>query len=115
MSDHDESVFWAEFIAAGFLKKVRVKPTGAPLTDVYVRWDEPNNNFLGAQSKDYQIEYQHSDIPTLSEGDAVTKLDDAGNPISKEKYKVRETPFVNANPADSQSGFFRHALLTKLL
>jgi hypothetical protein len=111
----DEALFWPALIAAGgALRKVRVKMTGLPSTDVYVKWDEPTNFLLGNLSLDYQMEYQRDDLPTLAEGDPVTLLDDAGNPLAKGKFKVRQSPVVQDNPGDSRTGFFRHALLTKI-
>jgi len=115
MTDFDESVFWPELQAAGMLRHVRVKPSSRPATDVYVRWDRPDDlNRVGAQVTDYEMEYQHADLPTLAEGNAVTLLDADGNPVAGGKYQVRQPPFVNADPANSRTGFFRHAYLTKL-
>jgi hypothetical protein len=105
----DESIFWAAFKAVGFLTLVRVKQRGTSAVNVSVQFYEPDNTQLnGAQSKEYLIEYQHSDLPVLAEGDPVTRLD------TGERFKVRSPPYVQDNPADSRSGFFRRAQLTKL-
>jgi hypothetical protein len=115
MTDFDESVFWPELQAAGMLRQVRVKPSGRAATDVYVRWDRPDDvSRIGAQATDYEMEYQHADLPTLAEGNQVTLLDDNGDPVAGGKYQVRQAPFVPPDPANSRSGFFRHAYLTKL-
>lgn len=114
MTDFDESVFWDEFKDVGFLRPVRVKQKGRAVANVDVKWSQPNSELLGSQSIDYQMEYQHSDLPALAEGDPVTLLDADGNVISGGKYEVRSSPFVPPDPANSRSGFFRQALLTKL-
>jgi hypothetical protein len=111
----DESLFWAQFQSAGFLQHVRVKPTSKPSVDVYVGFTMPNRDKFGGgvTSTEYEMEYQFHELPTLAEGDPVTKLDDAGLPIKTEKYKVRQAPFV-ADMGIASTGYFRHALLTKV-
>jgi hypothetical protein len=115
MSDLNEAAFWPQFKAAGFLTRVRVKPTGRPQVDVDVGFVMPNRDKFGGgvASTEYEIEYQFHELPTLAEGDPVTKLDAAGLPIKTEKYKVRQAPFV-ADQGTASTGYFRHAVLTKL-
>lgn len=113
--DAMDADLWAAIVDAGMTRKVRVKPSGRPTVDVDVTWKEPDSvRFDQSVSKEYSIEYQYSDLPTLAMDDPVTLLDADGEVIAKSKFKVREAPRVSDNPNGSQTGYFRHALLTKL-
>lgn len=68
----------------------------------------------GALSTDYEIEYQYDDLPDLAENDGVVLLDENGDPLAGESYRVRQAPVVTDDPGDDRSGYFRRALLTKL-
>ena len=113
--DAIEAQFWPAMKLSGMLRTVRVKPSGKPVIDVDVVCSEPDSiRFDATISKDYSIEYQYTDLPTLAEGDPVTLLDADSMPLPKGKFRVRMAPMVTDNPADSQTGFFRRAVLTKL-
>lgn len=116
MSDFDRSVFWPELKAAGMLRAVVVKQSGKPAVNVDVKYAQPTERrFDGsASSQEHSIKYQHADLPYLAEGDLVSFLDDAGAVIRAERFRVRECPLVSALPGDDQSGYFRHAVLTRI-
>lgn len=115
MIGFDESVFWPAMQSVNMLTPVRVKQSGKPAVDVHVEWFEPDLIMAsGAQSRAYDMKYQTADLPALAEKDVVQWLDAGGLPIKDKKFEVREPPRVSDNPAESQTGFFRRAALTKL-
>ena len=105
MSDFDESLFWPEFKAAGFLDIATVT-SGGVTKDVDVDFAMPDRERFGssARSRDYEIEYQFSDLPDLAEGDPVV--------IKGISYYVRQSPYV-PDQGNAASGYFRRALLSK--
>lgn len=99
---HDDALYWPAFKDAGMLELVAVLlPDSAAPTDVDVIWREPSVDTLGNRSRDYEMEYQRHDLPTLREGCQVRK----GGVM----FKVREDPYVV-----SGDGYFMRALLTRI-
>ncbi len=83
---------------------------------VFVGYEEPDITLIdGNLSKQYMIEYQTKDLPTLAEGDAVVlTLPVTGSPSTADvSFVVREPAVVPENPAFGSNGFYRRALLTK--
>ena len=106
-----------EFIAAGFWEPIRVTDLASPpvSVDCYAAYRRPDNlKVNGTLSNDHWIEYQAADLPTLAEGHLVTRMDENGDPIAGEDFRVREAPFVTDDPASDTSGYFMRAILTKL-
>lgn len=105
---------WQALADAGMLRRALVKQRGKPAATVWVGYEEPATmRFGGARSIDYQIEYQFADLPFLVEGDSVTLLDNSDIPVPKQKFVVRESPFVSDIPAQGSDGTYRRALLTR--
>lgn len=104
----NQEVFWPTFKRAGMLTTVQVLLPGCTdLKNVDVDWSEPDLDLTtGMRSRDYIIEYQLADMPTLAEGSQIVK--------DGVLYRVRESPFVPADPVEGNTGFFRRALLTRL-
>lgn len=100
-----DAEFWAESKAAGFLVSAStILPGCTRPTDFDVRFGRPDANpMTGVQSSEYEIEYQHSDAPTLVEGAQVL--------IDETLYRVRQSPYVE--PARGDDGYFRTARLTR--
>ncbi len=74
-----------------------------PIEPVYVGFSQPDmQDFAGQQSKQYVMEYLHSDLPDLAEGDQVI--------IDNSAYIVRQPPTVNEE--GGANGTFRKVLLT---
>lgn len=115
MTDFDRSVFWPEFKAAGMLSPAAVKQAGKPRVLVDVRYSQPSDGIGSQVSQQHSIKYQHADLPYLAEGDLVDFLDADGAVIRAQRFKVREAPLVSNNPGDDTSGYFRHALLTRIV
>lgn len=98
----EEALFWPEFKSAGWLSSVTFK---ASTFDAFlVKPGQVTSN--GALSTGYEIVYQDGDAPMLKEGDALT--------VDGVKFRVRDTPTVTDQPADSQTGFFKHARLSAI-
>jgi hypothetical protein len=113
--DFDESVFQGAMKEAGMTTRARVKSGGATVDIDLTDWMTPDTVLAnGALSKQYEMEYVATDLPKLKEGDAVTLLDAAGVPLTKQKYQVRQPPTVTDQPGESRTGFFKLAVLTKL-
>jgi len=109
--------FPEENAAVGFWIPIRATSQASPpvVTDTLVRFGSPDSVMQGAQlSKQHEIKYRTAALPGLLEGDRIDKLDEDGNPIAGEAYKVRQPPFVTDNLLESRDGYWRHALLTKL-
>lgn len=106
MSAFDPAVFWGAFAAAGMLKQARVAMSGCATEVVaMVGWFAPDTIFMdGAQSKQYLIEYQADDLPTLQPEDEMV--------IDGVLYRVRAPSFVAESDVENNSGFFRRAYLT---
>lgn len=128
----DASVFWPAFRDVGMLKLATVAPSGGLYIepgywqpgycgaegelDAYVGYVEPDRERFGggARSKEYEIEYQASELPDLAEGDIVTIWSDDTKTQGTE-YKVREAPFVHGDEhGGGEDGTFKRALLTKI-
>jgi hypothetical protein len=109
MSDWDESVFWPALKDAGMLVEGRFAlPNCNKATTAFVAYEEPDVELLnGTLSKQYQIEYQVEDLPTLVEGVECILVLDSGCA----KFVVRDAARV---PEEQSSGRFRRALLTKV-
>lgn len=120
MSDWDaiEALFQPAMKTAGMTYRARVKMSGGTVDVDLTAFDRPDTRgFDGrVQSRDYEMEYVHTDLPRLKEGDAVTLLDANDEPIATEKFYVREPPTVsdNSRVVESRTGYFRRALLTKI-
>lgn len=115
--DFDRSAFKDEFVGAGMWAPIRVTSTDSPavVTDTHAGFKSPDNVRLGGSlSRDYEIEYVATDLPDLAEDQRVDFLDEDGDEISGQAYRVRQAPSVTDNPGDDQSGYFLRALLTKL-
>lgn len=109
MTDWDEAAFWPALKDAGMLIEARVVLPGCNyVTAAFVSYEEPDIEVLdGTLSKQYQIEYQVADLPTLCEGvELILDL-----PTGCAKFVVRDAERVAEGQA---SGFFRRALLTKV-
>lgn len=106
MSDFDSAVFWPAFAAAGMLVEAStVLPGEIRPTTFMVDFRRPDvNPITGAQSADYEIEYQFTDAPTLEEGAEVI--------VAGALYRVRQAPAVRAERG--ADGFFRCAYLTRV-
>ncbi len=98
--------FWPLFKAVGMLEPAEVGLDGGLKRKcVDVGFSEPDAYLLdGTQSKQYLIEYQTHDLPTLAEGDEVL--------IRATLFRVRQAPYVAET--GSNNGFYRHALLTRV-
>lgn len=115
MGDFDRSVFWPEFKAAGMLRAAWVKQAGRAAVTVDVKYEQPTTRIYGQQnSQDHTIKYQAADLPYLKEDDLLTFLDDDGNHIRTQQFKVREAPYVPSDPGVDRTGYFKYALLTQL-
>lgn len=108
--------FWAANKDAGFLDPALVKQSGKPAVTVDVKLIQPSERrFDGVVlSQEYEIKYRYNDLPALAEGDPVSILDGDGVVIRAKRFKVRESPFV-PDEVQGASGFFRHALLTRIV
>jgi len=106
----NEAVFWPTFKAVGFLSKARVLVEGSsePVC-VDVDYHKPDFDMVtGMRSREYTMEYQTDDLPTLGEGDQV-EIEETNGTVSM--FVVREEPAVMPpNP----TGFFSKAILTKV-
>jgi hypothetical protein len=111
----DRSIFWPEYVRAGWTRKVQVKQSGLPRTTVDVIYRRPTEILFGntVSTNEHSIYFQTADLPNLAEGDAVAFLDDDGAAIKTERFTVRREPWVSNNPADDTSGYFSYAVLTK--
>jgi hypothetical protein len=100
--------FWPAFKRVGMLTTVQVLLPGCTeAKNLDVDWSEPELDLMtGMRSRDYTIEYQYADAPTLAEDCQVLK-DGA-------LYRVREAPFIPADAVQVNTGYFRRALLTKV-
>lgn len=108
MSAWDESVFWPAFEAAGMLTEARVALPNCPVETVaMVDYSEPDVELLDGLSKQYQIEYQYADLPTLAEDTELVLALPSGDTL----FRVRQCAKV---AEEQNSGFFRRALLTKV-
>ena len=108
----------SEFAAAGLWIPIRVTSDASPpvVTDTHANYRAPDNvRVNGSISDDHEIEYVAADLPTLAEGHLVDFLDDAGDPLAGRSFKVRQPPYITDNPADDQSGYFKRALLTRIV
>lgn len=110
MGAWDESVFWPAMKAAGMLVKARVLVEGMTETVCAdVDFQKPDFDFVtGSRSREYRMEFQAKDLPTLGEGDQVQITEPDGTVTT---FLVREEPYV---PETQPSGFFLRALLTKV-
>lgn len=101
-----EDRFFAAFKRAGMLLRAHaVMPGTNEAIDFDVDYCEPSTDpMTGVQSTDYEIEYQHADVPDLDEGAQVI-IDGKG------LFLVRQAP---RTPGPEGTGFFRKALLTKV-
>ena len=106
MTIFDSSVFWPEFKEAGMLRLAStILPGCTEATEFDVRLVMPDVITANGQvSREYAIEYQHADAPTLAEGAEVL--------IDCTLYLVREDPFVDEE--GGADGYFRKALLTRV-
>jgi hypothetical protein len=100
--------FWPAFKRAGMLTAVQVLLPGCTdLKNLDVAWAEPELDLMtGMRSRDYTIEYQYADAPTLSEGCQVVK----GGVL----YRVRVEPYIPADEREVNTGYYRRALLTRV-
>lgn len=102
--------FWLAFEAAGMLVDCTfLQPGGHVPKTVKVRWKEPDvEDMNGHQSKYFEIEYRHKDMPLLVEGDrlAIAESDDVTT-----DYRVRRPPYVNEE--SGSDGSYRCAVLTR--
>lgn len=117
MPDFDRTIFKDEFVAAGLWIAIRVTSQDTPpvVVDTHAYYSRPGTMRVGSSaSNEHEIKYVHDDLPDLVERDGIEFLDDDGNAIAGEAYRVRQDPFVSEAPSDDQSGYFRRALLTKL-
>jgi hypothetical protein len=118
MMDFDRSVFRDAFAEAGMWVPIRATSQGSPAVsvDLFVDYRAPDNiRVNGSISDDHEIEYVADDLPDLREGDSIVFLDADGDPIAGRSFRVRAPPFITDNPGDDQSGFFKRALLTRIL
>lgn len=101
----NEGVFKAAFVHAGMWTPVLVLYAGTDVPfELMADWCAPSvNPFTGAQSTDYEIEYEYADAPELDEGDQVVK-DGAF-------YRIRQSPRVDGI---DPTGHFRKVLLTRI-
>ena len=99
-------VFWTAAEAVGMLKEAStILPGCTEPKGFLVRFRQPDFNPLaGVRSRDFEIEFQYHDVPTLKEAAEVI--------VDGVLYRVREDPFIDAE-RDS-SGYFRTALLTRI-
>lgn len=102
---------WAAADAAGMhVGCTFLQPgSGVPKT-VTVNWAEPDvvNQIRGTQSKRYEIEYRHADMPDLKEGDPLSIHEPDGVTTD---YRVREAPYVDEQ--HGADGTYRCAVLTR--
>lgn len=115
--DFDRSVFAPAFADAGMWVPIRVTSTASPpvVTDTVAAHRQPTFTRGGASlSDEHEIEYQRHTLPDLAEGDVVDFLDDDGNPIAGQQFRVRQSPEVpnNQNQNTDQTGYFMCAYLT---
>ena len=94
-------VFFPAFADAGMLETAVYHAVGGDVP-VQIGFVQPDALMLGdmAQSTEYAIEYQTTDMPALKMGETIT--------IGVDTYKVRR------NPEKKGDGAFSHVLLTKL-
>jgi hypothetical protein len=109
VSGFDEAKFWPAMKKAGMLTRGRFALPGCPVETVaYVDYIEPDFEVVdGALSKQYRIEYQVEDLPTLAEGVRCVLELTEGEVL----FRVRESPIV---PDGQPTGFFRTVLLTRV-
>lgn len=114
--EFDSTKFFSTFgRVRGFMHRAQVKQRGRPAVIVNVKYEEPHSTRFGvARSVDYTIEYQASDLPLLAQNDSVIMLDDDDQPIPKQKFIVREPPFVTEDPARGTDGTWKFAVLTQV-
>lgn len=111
MSSFHSDAFWKAFEKAGMLATCYfIAPGGSVRKSCKVRWTEADVETLGGQqTKDFEIEYRHADMPNLAEGD-VLSIDE---PIGcNSDYHVREAPYVHAQ--DGDDGIYKRAKLTRV-
>ena len=108
----------SEFVAAGLWIPIRVTSDASPpvVTDTHASYRAPDTvRVTGSVSDDHEIEYVADDLPDLAERDRVDLLDDDGVAITGKAFTVRQAPYVTDNPGDDQSGYFKRALLTRIV
>lgn len=108
--DFHADEFWSAFEDAGMLTKCYfLAPGSGARKSCLVRWKEPDRETLtGQQSKDFEIEYRHADMPNLAEGDPLSIEEIVG---CTSDFRVRSHPYVDAENGDD--GTYRCALLTR--
>lgn len=114
MAGFDHSVFWPAFEAAGMLHAAStVLPGQTSPTSFKVGYRRPDvNPITGAQSADYEIEYQYADAPTLAEGaEVIVDVSTDGTPRNV-LFRVRSEPEVDTSRG--ADGHWRCAYLTRI-
>lgn len=101
----DEARIWPAAKAAGML--TRATWSGSPAAEVWVDYRVPGAIVLNMVSSEHTAEYQHSDMPTLSESDELI----LSLPDGDRTFKVRKPTMV---PEFGATGFFRVATLTEV-
>lgn len=106
MSAFDSAVFWPVLSAAGMLLEASTVLPGEVRPKAFmVGFARPDvNPVTGAQSADYEIDYQYHDAPTLAEGAEVI--------VAGVLYRVREPPRVDIERG--ADGYWRCAYLTRV-
>lgn len=106
------AMIWNALKMQGMLDCARVVYAGdATERTAWVAYRRPDvDRGNGAQSTDFQIEYQVADLPELAQGDQVVIKD----PIFGETlFRVRSAPYVDEMGVGD--GHFRKAPLTRVL
>lgn len=100
------AAMWPAFKDAGFLVAASTQLPGCTEpTEFDVALRKPDvNPITGVQSRDYEMEYQHADAPTLAEGAEVI--------VDGVMYRVRSEPTIETERGDD--GYFRCAYLTRV-